>query len=33
MAAAHKQMFETRLEARKRIDAVLTPEQRKQLGR
>ena len=33
MAAAHKQMFETRLDARKRIDAVLTPEQRKQLGR
>jgi Spy/CpxP family protein refolding chaperone len=33
MAVAHKQMFETRLEARKRIDAVLTPEQRKQLGR
>jgi Spy/CpxP family protein refolding chaperone len=33
MAVAHKQMFETRLAARKRIDAVLTPEQRKQLGR
>lgn len=33
MAVAHKQMFETRLEARKRIDAVLTPDQRKQLGR
>jgi Spy/CpxP family protein refolding chaperone len=33
MAVAHKQMFETQLEARKRIDAVLTPEQRKQLGR
>jgi len=33
MATAHKQMFETRLEAHKRIDAVLTPEQRKQLGR
>ena len=33
MTAAHKQMFETQLEARKRIDAVLTPEQRKQLGR
>jgi Spy/CpxP family protein refolding chaperone len=33
MATAHKQMFETRLEARRRIDAVLTPEQRKQLGR
>jgi Spy/CpxP family protein refolding chaperone len=33
MAAAHKQMFETRLDARKRIDAVLTPEQRKQVGR
>jgi Spy/CpxP family protein refolding chaperone len=33
MATMHKQMFETRLEARKRIDAVLTPEQRKQLGR
>jgi hypothetical protein len=26
-------MFEPRLEARKRIDAVLTLEQRKQLGR
>ncbi len=33
MATMHKQMFETRLEARKRIDAVLTPEQRKQLSR
>jgi len=33
MAVAHKQMFETQLEARKRIDAVLTAEQRKQLGR
>lgn len=29
----HKQMFELRLEASKRIDAVLTPEQRKQIGR
>ena len=33
MSAAHQEMFEARLEARKRIDAVLTPEQRKQLGR
>lgn len=33
MGVMHKQMFELRLEARKRIDAVLTPEQRKQLGR
>lgn len=33
MATMHKQMFELRLEARKRIDAVLTPEQRKQIGR
>jgi len=33
MAAAHKEMFETMLDARKRIDSVLTPEQRKQLGR
>ena len=31
--AMHKQMFELRLEASKRIDAVLTPEQRKQIGR
>lgn len=28
-----KQMFESRLDARKRIDAVLTPEQREQLRR
>lgn len=33
MATMHKQMFELRLDARKRIDAVLTPEQRKQIGR
>jgi len=33
MAEARKQMFETRLEARRRIDAVLTPEQREQLRR
>ncbi|MBL0143211.1 MAG: Spy/CpxP family protein refolding chaperone [Betaproteobacteria bacterium] len=31
MAAIHKQMFETRLDARKRIDSVLTKEQREQL--
>ncbi|MFZ3322580.1 MAG: Spy/CpxP family protein refolding chaperone [Usitatibacter sp.] len=29
----HKQMFENSLEARKQIDAVLTPEQRQKLGR
>ena len=33
MAAAQKQMFELSLQARKRIDAVLTPEQREQMGR
>lgn len=33
MAAAHKQMFEANLDARKRIDAVLTAEQREQLQR
>ena len=33
MADAHKQMFEVMLEARKRIDAVLTQEQREQLKR
>ena len=33
MAAAHKQMFETMLDARKRMDAVLTPEQREQVKR
>ena len=31
MADAHKQMFEATLDARKRIDAVLTKEQRKKL--
>ena len=31
MADAHKQMFDTQLEVRKKIDAVLTPEQREQL--
>jgi len=31
MSDAHRQMFETTLEARKRIDSVLTDEQRKQL--
>ena len=31
MSDAHKQMFENQLDARKRIDAVLTPEQRAQL--
>lgn len=33
MADAHKEMFEALLEGRKRIDAVLTPEQREQLRR
>lgn len=33
MTAAHKQMFEISLEARKRVDAVLTPEQREQMQR
>lgn len=33
MAAVHKQMFETSLEMRKRMDAVLTEEQRKQVHR
>jgi Spy/CpxP family protein refolding chaperone len=33
MAAAHKQMFETMLDARKRTDAVFTPEQREQMKR
>ena len=33
MAQAHKQMFEAQLEARKRMDAVLTDEQRAQLKR
>ena len=33
MTAAHKQMFEISLEARKRMDAVLTPEQREQMRR
>jgi len=33
MAEAQKQMFELSLQARKRIDAVLTPEQREQMGR
>ncbi len=33
MTAAHKEMFEASLEARKRINAVLTDEQRKQLQR
>jgi Spy/CpxP family protein refolding chaperone len=31
MAATHKAMFESQLDARKRIDAVLTPAQREQL--
>lgn len=31
MSDAHKEMFETLLEARKRVDGVLTPEQREQL--
>jgi Spy/CpxP family protein refolding chaperone len=33
MAEARKGMFELSLQARKRIDAVLTPEQREQMGR
>jgi Spy/CpxP family protein refolding chaperone len=33
MAEARRQMFESSLDARKRIDAVLTPEQREQLRR
>lgn len=33
MADARKAMFENALEARKRMDAVLTPEQREQLRR
>jgi Spy/CpxP family protein refolding chaperone len=33
MSEAHKAMFETSLQARKDIQAVLTPEQREQLGR
>jgi Spy/CpxP family protein refolding chaperone len=32
-AGVHKQMFEARLDTRKRIEAVLTPEQREQVGR
>ncbi|HYD76388.1 hypothetical protein [Ramlibacter sp.] len=32
-AALHKQMFENSLELRKRMDAVLTPQQREQMGR
>lgn len=33
MAALRKQMFENSLEERKRIDAILTPQQREQLQR
>ena len=33
MAALHKQMFENSLEERKRIDSVLTPQQREQMQR
>jgi Spy/CpxP family protein refolding chaperone len=33
MTAAHKEMFEASLDARKRIDAVLTEEQRKRMQR
>ncbi len=33
MTTAHRQMFEISLEARKRMDAVLTPEQREQMPR
>ncbi|KPK08749.1 MAG: hypothetical protein AMJ64_02700 [Betaproteobacteria bacterium SG8_39] len=32
MAAAHKQMFDSMLETRKRMNEVLTPEQREALG-
>ena len=32
-AAVHKQMFETTLGARKRMDAILTAEEREQLKR
>lgn len=33
MAGLRQQMFENRLEARKRMDSVLTPQQREQLNR
>lgn len=33
LAALQKQMFESRLDARKRIDAVLTAQQREELRR
>jgi Spy/CpxP family protein refolding chaperone len=33
MAAIHKQMFESSLEARRKMLEVLTPQQREQLGR
>ncbi|MDH5578984.1 MAG: Spy/CpxP family protein refolding chaperone, partial [Betaproteobacteria bacterium] len=33
MADAQKQMFDAQLEVRKKIDAVLTPEQREQMNR
>jgi Spy/CpxP family protein refolding chaperone len=33
MAEAQKQMFDLSLQTRKKIDAVLTPEQREQMGR
>lgn len=33
MADAHKQMFELSVQTRKKIDAVLTPEQREQMQR
>lgn len=33
MADAHKQMFESQLQARKKMDAVLTPEQREKMSR
>lgn len=33
MAEARRQMFESSLDARKRIDSILTPEQREQLRR
>jgi len=33
MAEAQKEMFESQLQARKKIDAILTPEQREQMSR
>jgi len=33
MTDAHKKMFEASLQMRKKVEAVLTPEQREQMGR